>query len=132
MKKFLFATLTFVFAMSVFSSYAAAKNDPWIIPAKYSAMKNAKKGDKASIDLGKTLYTKNCKSCHGGAGKGDGPKSASLKTAVPDMATPAFKALPEGNKYFMSFVGRGDMPNFEKKIVDEEERWAIVNYLSSL
>ncbi len=131
MKKLFFALLTIVFAMSLISFIAPEKKAVWDIPAKYKAMKIQKKGDAASIALGKTLYQKHCKSCHG-AGKGDGAKAASLKTPIDDMTTPAFKALPDGNKYFMAFVGRGDMPNFEKKVVDEEERWAIINYLNSL
>jgi mono/diheme cytochrome c family protein len=132
MKKFLLATLTLVFAMSLFSFTAASDKKPaWDIPAKYKSMQNKKPGDAESIKLGKTLYTKHCKSCHGG-GKGDGAKAASLKTEMDDMTTAAYKALPAGTKYYMAFVGRGDMPNFEKKIVDEEERWAIINYIDSL
>lgn len=131
MKKLLFAALTVVFAMSIFS-FIASEKKPWDVPAKYKAMKIQKKGDKASIDLGKTLYAKHCKSCHGGSGKGDGAKAASLKTEMTSFASPAFKGFSDGDKYYMSFVGRGDMPNFEKKIVDEDERWAIINYLNSL
>ncbi len=130
MKKFLFTALTVVFAMSLFSFIAADKKG-WDVPAKYKAMKIQKKGDKESIALGKTLYTKYCKSCHG-LGKGDGPKASSMKTKMDDLTAPAFKALPDGSKYYMSFVGRDEMPNFEKKIVDEEERWAIINFMNSL
>lgn len=130
MKKFLFAALTVVFAMSLFSFIAADKK-AWDVPAKYKAMKIQKKGDKESIALGKTLYTKYCKSCHG-LGKGDGPKASSMKTKMDDFTAPAFKALPDGSKYYMSFVGRDEMPNFEKKIVDDEERWAIINFMNSL
>ena len=132
MKKILFAAITLVFAISLFSFIAAEKKPAWVIPANYKAMKIQKKGDAASIALGKTLYQKHCKACHGAAGKGDGPKAASLKTTMDDITKPAFKAIPDGEKYFMAMVGRGDMPNFEKKIVDEEERWAIINYLDSL
>lgn len=131
MKKLLFATLTLVFAMSLFS-FISAENKPWDIPAKYKSMKLTKKGDKESIALGKTLYTKYCKSCHGGGGKGDGPKAGSMKSSLGDFTTAAFKALPDGSKYYMSFVGRDEMPNFEKKVVDEEERWAIINFMDSL
>jgi mono/diheme cytochrome c family protein len=131
MKKFLFVALTVVFAMSLFSFIASEKKPAWVIPANYKAMKIQKKGDAASIALGKTLYQKHCKACHG-SGKGDGAKAASLKTTMDDVTTPAFKAIPDGEKYYMAFVGRGDMPNFEKKVVDEEERWAIINYLDSL
>ena len=130
MKKYLFAALTIVFAMSLLS-FVAAEKKAWDVPAKYKAMKIQKKGDAASVALGKTLYTKYCKSCHG-AGKGDGPKASSLNTKMDDFTSPAFKALPDGSKYYMSFVGRGDMPNFEKKVVDEEERWAIINYMNSV
>jgi len=132
MKKFLFAALSVVFAISLLSFIASEKKAAWDIPAKYKAMKIQKKGDAASIALGKTLYQKHCKACHGAAGKGDGPKAASLKTAMDDISKPAFKAIADGDKYFMAMVGRGDMPNFEKKVVDEEERWAIINYLNSL
>lgn len=130
MKKFLFAALTVVFAMSLFS-FIAAEKKAWDVPAKYKAMKIQKKGDKESIALGKTLYTKYCKSCHG-LGKGDGPKASSMKTKMDDFTAPAFKSLPDGSKYYMSFVGRDEMPNFEKKIVDDEERWAIINFMNSL
>jgi mono/diheme cytochrome c family protein len=131
MKKYLFAALTIVFAMNLFS-FVAAEKKVWDVPAKYKAMKIQKKGDAASVALGKTLYTKYCKSCHGGGGKGDGPKASALNTKMDDFTSAAFKALPDGSKYYMSFVGRGDMPNFEKKVVDEEERWAIINYMNSL
>jgi mono/diheme cytochrome c family protein len=132
MRKFLLTLMTIVFAISLFSFVASEKKPAWVVPPKYTAMKIAKKGDAASIALGKTLYVKNCKACHGGAGKGDGAKAAALKTAMDDLSSAAFKAIPDGNKYYMAFVGRGDMPNFEKKIVDEEERWAIINYLDTL
>ena len=127
MKKLLFAALTVVFAMCLFS-FIAAEKKPWDVPAKYKAMKIQKKGDAASIALGKTMYTKYCKSCHG-AGNGDGAKASSLKTKMDDFTSPAFKALSDGSKYYMSFVGRDEMPNFEKKILDEADRWALINYI---
>ena len=131
MKKLLFAAFSLIFALSILSFVAPSAKQAWNVPAKYKAMKNKKKGDAESIKLGKTLYTKNCKSCHG-LGKGDGPKAASLKSKMDDLTSSQFKALPDGDKYYMSFVGRDEMPNFEKKIPDEEERWAIISYLDTL
>lgn len=46
---------------------------PWDVPAKYKNMKNPSPGD--NIDIGKALWAKHCKSCHGAKGLGDGPKS---------------------------------------------------------
>jgi mono/diheme cytochrome c family protein len=131
MKKLLFAIMSMILMFGMASFTAPSAKDAWNIPAKYKAMKNKKKGDAESIKVGKMLYTKNCKSCHG-MGKGDGPKAASMKTKMDDLTSKEFKSLSDGEKYYMSIVGRGEMPNFEKKIPDEEERWAIISYLDTL
>ena len=101
----------------------------WAVPAKYKAVKNNPKGD---LNTGKMLYAKHCKSCHGGAGLGDGPKAGSLKTKINSLKDAKFQALSDGEIYFQSFVGRDEMPNFEKKIPDEADRWAIVTFARSL
>jgi mono/diheme cytochrome c family protein len=106
---------------------------PWVVPDKYKKMKSTiKAGDPAINTVGKDLFTKNCKSCHGAKGLGDGPKSASLKTLVPSFAVAKFKSQADGDVYFQSFVGRDEMPNFEKKVLDEADRWALVAYIKSL
>ena len=134
MKKFLFATLTLVFAFSLFSFIASSDKKPaWEIPAKYKTMKNQKKGDKASIALGKTLYGKHCKSCHGNVGLGDGPKAANLETFPGDFSDAKWQAAyTDGELYYMTIFGRDEMPKYDGKIPDEEGRWAVVNYVRSL
>jgi mono/diheme cytochrome c family protein len=131
MKKLFFALFSIFITLSLLSFVAPQAKKAWDVPAKYKTMKNKKKGDAAAISMGKTLYAKSCKSCHG-MGKGDGPKAASLKSKMDDLTSKEFKAKADGDKYFMSFVGRDEMPNFEKKIPDEEERWAIISYLDTL
>src|SRR5256885_15914365 len=44
-------------------------------PASAKAMKNPVAGEQSAIDAGKTLYARNCLSCHGKAlqGTGNGP-----------------------------------------------------------
>ncbi len=104
----------------------------WVIPPKYKAMKNPLKGDAASLNIGKMLYAKHCKSCHGALGLGDGPKAGNMKTKINSLKDSKFQAQSDGEIYFQSFVGRDEMPNFEKKILEEEERWAIINFTRSL
>lgn len=104
----------------------------WEIPAKNKAMKNPSADDAALLKVGKMLYTKNCKSCHGNVGKGDGPKAASLDTGIRSFDSAEFQAQSDGVIYYQSFVGRNEMPNFEKKIPDDEDRWAIVNFMRTL
>jgi len=106
---------------------------PWTIPAKYKSMKSTvKAGDPSINTIGKDLFAKHCKSCHGSKGLGDGPKSASLKTAIPSFASSKFKAQSDGEVYYQTLVGRDEMPNFEKKIVDEGDRWALIAYIKGL
>jgi len=105
----------------------------WNIPAKYKTMKSTvKAGDPAINTVGKDLFAKHCKSCHGAKGLGDGPKSASLKTLIPSFSDKKFKAQTDGEIYFQSIIGRDEMPNFEKKITDEADRWAVIAYIKGL
>lgn len=122
-------------AVLTFSTTAMAQNksEPWVIPAKYKAMKSAiKANDPSVMTVGKELYNKHCKSCHGTKGYGDGPKSASMKTEIRPLNDKAFLAQTDGEIYYQSFVGRDEMPNFEKKILDEEDRWAVVQFMRTL
>jgi len=124
---------TAVIFISASIAMAQKAGGPWVIPAKYKTMKSTiKAGDASIATTGKELYNKNCKSCHGTKGLGDGTKSATLKTAIPSFATPKFKGQAVGDVYFQSYVGRDEMPNFEKKIPDEADRWALVYYIKGL
>ncbi len=105
----------------------------WDIPDKYKSMKSTvDASDDGMLKLGKMTYAKHCKACHGNFGQGDGPKARSIDTPMDDFTSAEFKAEKDGVIYYQSFVGRDDMPNFEKKITDEEERWALVAYLRTL
>jgi mono/diheme cytochrome c family protein len=125
--------LTAMIYVTANMAMAQKAGGPWVIPDKYKKMKSTvKAGDPSINTVGKDLFAKHCKSCHGSKGLGDGSKSASLKTLIPSFATPKFKAQPDGDVYFETFVGRDEMPNFEKKITDENDRWALVAYIKSL
>ena len=78
------------------------------------------------------LYNKHCKSCHGSLGLGDGPKAKQLETHCGDFSTDEFQSQTDGELYYKSFIGRDEMPNFEKKITDEEDRWSVINFLRTL
>jgi mono/diheme cytochrome c family protein len=127
---FMFAAFIFVTANVVMAQKAAG---PWTVPAKYKTMKSPIKATDASVKtVGKEMFNKHCKSCHGSKGLGDGPKSASLNTLIPSFADKKFKSYSDGEMYYQTFIGRDEMPNFEKKITDEADRWAVVNYIKSL
>lgn len=105
----------------------------WKVPEKYQTLKSPIKAGDASINsIGKELYNKHCKSCHGSKGLGDGPKAAKLETHCGDFSAKAFQDQSDGVIYYQSIVGRDDMPNFEKKIMDEGDRWAVIYFLRTL
>jgi mono/diheme cytochrome c family protein len=135
MKKSLKNTITIisslVFMSFIFFAFTPGDQKPWNIPAKYKSMKNPVKSDPTSINAGKAIYAKHCKSCHGAKGLGDGPKATTLKAKIPSFATKEFKSQVPGETYYKAIIGMDEMPNFEKKILDESERWSLVNYLGS-
>ncbi|MBT8321654.1 MAG: c-type cytochrome [Eudoraea sp.] len=106
--------------------------DKWVVPAKYEKMKNPYAGVNDADNLGRILYIKHCRSCHGSKGKGDGTKAKGLETAIRDFSGAEFKKQSDGSMYYKTFIGRDEMPSFIKKIPDEEEQWMIINYVKSL
>jgi mono/diheme cytochrome c family protein len=105
--------------------------EPWDIPTEYREMVNPYKGQ--DLDrLGRSAYSRHCRSCHGNAGLGDGPRARNLVTFPGDFSSKEFQAYTDGEIYYMSIIGRDEMPNYESAIPDMEERWAIVNYIRTM
>lgn len=118
--------------MSFMAPQEQNKPAPWDIPEKYQKMENPYAGDKSLDRVGKILYAKHCKSCHGNKGEGDGPKAKQLETHIIDFNSEQFQSQSDGVIYYQSIIGRDEMPNFEKKIPEEEDRWAVINYIRSM
>jgi high-affinity iron transporter len=83
---------------------------------------------------GHALYLKNCTSCHGISGAGDGPAAHTLSTAPPGIG--AHKLTPELTPtlaYNVVSVGvRGTaMPAFGPTL-SAQQRWNIINYIYTL
>ncbi len=116
-----FAALSFAFP-----------GDPWIVPEKNAKMPNPVKSSAESIADGKALWAKNCQSCHGKAGEGDGSKAAQLKTQPPNFTGADFQKQTDGAIFYKTSEGRGDMPSFKKKLPGDEKNWKLVNYMSTL
>lgn len=103
---------------------------PWEIPAEFLIMKNPQPPDDAGmIKVGKMLYAKHCKSCHGPKGAGDGPKAKNLDTFPGDFTVAGYFEQSDGELFYKSIIGRDEMPNYEKKIPDIEDQWAIITYI---
>ena len=129
MKKYISILLTSMFVIVLMAFVPKTQNDPWPVPDKYKNMPNPVKSDATSIATGKELYVQHCKSCHGTKGKGDGPKAAQLDTESGDFTKTATQSQTDGSLFYKTSEGRKDMPSFKKKIADQNDIWAVVNYM---
>ena len=135
MKKHVFIIATIFigsFALLSMTVLKYAPQESWKVPAKYEKMKNPYLNSADDEQIGRIIYSKHCKSCHGSKGKGDGKKAASIDTPIGDFTDGSVKKQTDGSLYYKTIFGRDDMPSFEKKITDEEERWLLINYLKTL
>jgi mono/diheme cytochrome c family protein len=108
-----------------------ANSNKWQVPAKYQTMKNPT-NPKDDVAIGKSLYSKHCKSCHGSEGYGDGPKADEMTGDLGDFSTEEFQTQSDGELFYKTTFGRADMPEYTKKIPDDEDRWLLVNYMRTL
>jgi len=121
--------LLFVSAILVMVSVAlVAQPKPWTVPANYKSMKNPVAKGEASNKAGLALYTKNCASCHGKAGLGDGVKARALKDFPGDFSKPEYQNQTDADHFYKTKIGRGEMPKYEGKLTDDDI-WNIVNYM---
>jgi mono/diheme cytochrome c family protein len=126
LKQILLIVVILIFGISVTSIGQQSK--PWEVPAKFKTMKNPVKSDDASIKAGKDLFNKNCASCHGKTGLGDGPKVKGLKTTPGNFSTAEYQNQTDGDQFYKIKFGRGEMTKYEGKI-DDDGIWQMVNYL---
>jgi len=112
-------------------SFDQLLQEEWKIPDKYIKMKNPTYVDKDNLELGRALFLKHCKSCHGIMGKGDGPKSYEFNYRISDFTTTEFHEQPAGVIFYKSYNGLHEKPNFKKKISDEMQMWFILNYINT-
>ncbi|MGB5388327.1 MAG: cytochrome c [Eudoraea sp.] len=130
MKTLKFFMIIGIVSFTIFS-FTSEVQDEWVVPAEYVNMKNP---TDPSVDLaiGKSLYSKHCKSCHGKEGYGDGPKAKDVEGDLGDFSSAEYQAQTDGELFYKTSFSRGDMPEYTKKMPDDEDRWLIVNYMRTM
>jgi len=126
MKRFFAGSVLFMLSVALF-----AQTKPWVVPDNAKSMKNPVAQSDGSTKTGLALYTKNCAYCHGKAGLGDGVKARTLKDFPGDFSKADFQGLSDGDLFYRTKTGKGDMPKYEGKLADDDI-WNIVNYLRTL
>ena len=95
-------------------------------------LKNPIPSDAASIEEGRKLFQRNCASCHGPAGKGDG--SMALAGGTPSNLTDETwdHGSSDGEVFVVIRDGTtSDMEPYKDRLTDKQ-MWHLVNYIRSL
>jgi mono/diheme cytochrome c family protein len=124
-------TLFLGFISLALLSFSGILQDEWVVPEKYQNMANPT-DPKEDLNIGKSLYSKHCQSCHGKEGYGDGKKANEVEGDLGDFSSEEFQAQSDGALFYKTTFGRDDMPEYTKKMPDDEDRWLIVNYMRTL
>lgn len=116
--------LVVVLSVVPFLVLRAADNPFRDAPASAKATKNPVAGKQTAIEAGKTVYARNCLSCHGKALKGTGN--------VPSLIDGKLKGITSGEIFW--FITKGDKPNGMPSwaFMPEEKRWQVVSYVQAV
>ena len=104
---------------------------PWNAPASADSKKSPLTNDAPTLAAGKAVYVKECQSCHGKKGKGDGPSAVQLDVPVGDMSSAKTQNQSDGALFWKISEGRKPMPSFKKKLT-EDQIWQTLIYMRTL
>lgn len=127
----LLACISFV-CLSMSTKFQTDQNGNWEVPQAYQTMENPYANTIDTENIGRTLFLKNCKLCHGEFGKGDGLMAEDLDREIADFTKGTIQAQTDGSLYYKFLSGRNEMPSFKTKIKNEKNRWLLINYLREL
>ena len=106
------------------------------VPAPYNSLSNPLPKTRETVDRGATAYEKNCASCHGTTGLGDGPVGRSLSPPPANLAFLSQMPMVQWDPFMYWTVAEGGaqfgsaMPAF-KDALSKDEIWAVVAYIQA-
>jgi cytochrome c553 len=80
---------------------------------------------------GKIIFDKNCVSCHGAKGKGDGVAGVALNPRPQDLTSEIVQKQTDGAIFWKITTGKSPMASY-KSTFTNEQRWQLVNYIRQL
>jgi mono/diheme cytochrome c family protein len=125
----IFTVLAFGLIISLVApGFRIAQSVEWKAPEEADKVINPIKGSLSGTKAGKKLYGKYCAICHGTKGKGDGMAGAALTPKPANFINEKFQNQTDGSVFWKLSEGRSPMASY-KTILNDEQRWQIVNYL---
>ena len=113
------------------TALSAAASAEWKAPAGEAEKKNPVAPSPPTLAAGKGVYSRECVSCHGLGGKGDGKKGRDLQPLPANLSDPKVTAQTDGALFWKISTGRKPMPSFQKELSDDE-RWQVIDYIRTL
>ena len=102
--------------------------------ADAAALKNPVPVTPDSVSAGAAIFAKQCASCHGASGKGDGAMAAKLKSKPADLTDAEWKHGPSDGEIFTLIrdgAKNAGMKAFRGALTDRQ-MWDLVNYIRSI
>ena len=122
--------LKLLFFTSIFALTALAQSGR-MSADEAKKLKNPVAHTKKSVTRGKTLFARDCASCHGP----DGKAQVDVVADATDLTSPKLykSGWSEGEIYRSIRDGAGEtMPSFKAQISDDQDLWHLVNFIRSL
>ncbi len=114
-------------AATLIIASAGLQAQEWTAPERASKRANPVPASPASLAKGKAVYLKQCNSCHGLSGAGDGPKAKDLAKKVAALA-PGIGKQSDGALFWKITEGKKPMPSFETDL-SPDEIWEVIHYI---
>jgi mono/diheme cytochrome c family protein len=75
----------------------------------------------ADLANGKKVYTDKCARCHGGSGRGDGPRAKALDKKPRDYADAGeMEKITDADPKKIVLQGKGAMPSYKGRVSDKD------------
>lgn len=131
----LVATFVFGWGLTLWAQKATDEKNAapteYKIPPEAAAKANPVKPTDESLAKGKKMYGVDCEMCHGKRGDGKGDLGGDYKT-IPDFTNAeAMKKRSDGELFYITRNGKGDMPPEDNRAKDDDV-WNMVNYVRAL
>ena len=131
-----------VLGATVAATQAGAPADPYEIPDAARERRNPVVRSDEMVRFAHVLWRKHCETCHGVAGRGDGPNARLHERrkghAPRNLTDPKVQEnLTDGEIFYriskgLTEDGKIIMPSYEQKVPLEMQRWQLVLFVREL
>ena len=122
-----FRILFFIFIILRIGASAQSTIATWVVPEEAKEKVCPFQFTPETVKSGENIFQKNCKSCHGDAGKQNWAK---IVPPPEDPASAGFQKQTDGEMFYRITTGKTPMPQFGN-ILSDEERWQVISYIRS-